>query len=144
MKRTAKTAVRQGQGTLGSFLKNRKRSAPARKPSPTNQTSSPDNKKMQSEELNHEPDAILISPQRDKNVSTKTGELEELPPPAPHATIEEEEHQEASQNPQSEDTAHDTATIDEESKAPSTPPSILKTSYAQAAAAAAHLPNPPP
>ena len=138
-----KAAASQGQGTLGSFFKNRKRSAPARQPSPTNQTSSPENKKTQSEEFNHEPDAILISPQRDKNSSTTTGETEDPPPEDPNTPTEAEEEQNAPQNPRSEE-ASEAEVAAEPSKEPSNPPSILKTTYSAAAAAAAHLPDPPP
>ena len=52
--------------------------------------------------------------------------------------------QQASQDPQSDDAKSNVGTIAEESKDTDNPPSILKTLYATAAAAAAHLPNPPP
>ena len=143
MKRMSKATALQGQGTLGTYFKNRKRSAPARQPSPTNHTSSPENKKTQSEEFNHEPDAILISPQRDKNPSITTGVTEDPLPADPNTPTEVEEEQNASQSPRSEK-ARDAEIAAEPSKEPSNPPSILKTTYAAAAAAAAHLPDPPP
>ena len=140
--RKKKAIASPGQGTLGSFLMNRKRSAPDRQRSPTNQTSSPDSKKTQSEEINHEPDAILVSPQRDKNQSATIGEIEDTEDQSPQNLNNTVEEQEASQNPRSEDT--DTSPAVENSAEPNHPPSILKTPYVSVAAAAAHLPDPPP
>ena len=128
MKKTRKGITGQGQGTLGSFLMNRKRSAPTRQRSPTNQTSSPDSKKTQSEEINHEPDAILISSQRDKRPSVMLGEMEEQALQDPNEAVEREEEQNALQNPRSEDA--DTSSAAENLQELDPPPSILKTSYA--------------
>ena len=67
-----KITTPKGQTVLASFLSAKKRSPPPRITSPTNQTSSPDNKKaavtekLTPEVKSNEPSPSLVSPQRDK------------------------------------------------------------------------------
>ena len=79
-----KPSTPKGQKGIESFLSTKKRSPPERVTSPTNQTSSPDQKKAavndksgNPEEMSNEPSPALMNPQRDKQITDDNPAMKE-------------------------------------------------------------------
>ena len=79
-----KPSTPKGQKGIESFLSTKKRSPPERVTSPTNQTSSPDQKKAavndksgNPEEMSNKPSPALMNPQRDKQITDDNPAMKE-------------------------------------------------------------------